>query len=258
MKLKTTLKASLVVLGSALALHAQTPTATPPAAPAPAAAPQFTEAQLLEAYGWFIGKRMGASELEFTKEQTEAIIKGIVLAAEGKELGTDMNTIGPKVEEFLQAKNQQYMNKLKAKNDAESATFLAGVKARKGVVTLPSGLMYEVVQPGSGEFPKAADTVKVHYTGTLINGTKFDSSVDRGEPAEFALNEVIPGWTEGIQKINKGGKIKLYIPANLAYGDMGRPNIPPGSALVFDVELLDVKSAPAADTAPLPQPPAAK
>jgi FKBP-type peptidyl-prolyl cis-trans isomerase len=99
--------------------------------------------------------------------------------------------------------------------------------------------------------------VKVHYTGTLIDGTVFDSSVQRGEPAEFPLDQVIAGWTEGIQKMNKGGKIKLYVPPQLAYGDDGRPGIPPGSTLIFDVELLDIK--PTAPSAPaMPQQPAKK
>src|SRR4029079_6257408 len=91
---------------------------------------------------------------------------------------------------------------------------------------------------------KPNETVKVHYVGTLVNGTEFDSSVKRGEPVEFQLDQVIPGWTEGLQKISKGGKIKLYVPPQLAYGDEGRPGIPPASTLVFDVELIDIKPTP--------------
>jgi FKBP-type peptidyl-prolyl cis-trans isomerase len=93
--------------------------------------------------------------------------------------------------------------------------------------------------------------VKVHYTGTLVDGTVFDSSVQRGEPVEFALGEVIPGWTEGLQKTNKGGKIKLYVPSQLGYGDDGKGSIPPGATLIFEVELLDIKPA-AAMPAPAP------
>ena len=104
--------------------------------------------------------------------------------------------------------------------------------------------MYQIQSPGTGPAPKPEETVKVHYTGTLVNGTVFDSSVQRGEPVEFQLNEVIPGWTEGLQKISKGGKIKLYIPPQLAYGDEGRQGIPPASTLVFDVELIDIKPTP--------------
>ncbi|HYD84354.1 MAG TPA: FKBP-type peptidyl-prolyl cis-trans isomerase, partial [Opitutus sp.] len=142
-----------------------------------------------------------------------------------------------------------YMAKLKEKGEAETASFLDEVKKKAGVIVLPSGLAYEVETQGEGAAPKAEDTVRVHYTGTLVNGTVFDSSRERGEPVEFALNEVIPGWTEGLQKVSKGGKIKLYIPPQLAYGDEGRPGIPPASTLVFDIELLDI-NPPAAAAAP--------
>src|SRR6185436_13396180 len=104
--------------------------------------------------------------------------------------------------------------------------------------------------------PKPTDTVKVHYTGTLVDGTVFDTSLkprEAGaaiEPAEFPLDQVIPGWTEGIQKLQKGGKIKLYVPSNLAYGDDGRPGIPPASTLIFEVELLDIKPTPAQPAMP--------
>jgi FKBP-type peptidyl-prolyl cis-trans isomerase len=150
----------------------------------------------------------------------------------------------------MQKKQQAYMSKLKDKNTTANASFFNKLKENKAIVELPSGLRYEIVKPGDGPSPKATETVKVHYTGTLIDGSVFDSSVQRGEPAEFQLSEVIPGWTEGIQKMNKGGKIKLYVPPQLAYGDDGRPGIPPGSTLIFDVELLDIKPAGAAPTAP--------
>jgi FKBP-type peptidyl-prolyl cis-trans isomerase len=259
MKLKSKLTASLLALGSLAVLRAQEvklppagaqPAAAPGTAPAAAAsAPKFTETQILETFGWFIGKRIGLAELEFNKDQTDSVMKGILTAAAGKESPYDLQKIGPEMDKFMQEKQGAYMAKAKQQSTAESSKFLAETKAKQGVIALPSGLMYEIVKEGAGEFPKATDTVKVHYTGTLVNGTKFDSSVDRGEPAEFALNEVIPGWTEGIQKINKGGKIKLYIPANLAYGDEGRQGIPPSSTLVFDVELLDIKPPSAAPAA---------
>lgn len=262
MKLKHTLTASLLALGIAgaaraedaktPAANAQPAAATPAAAAAAAPANQFSEAQLLETFGWFIGKRIGLSELDFSKEQTDALVKGLILAASGKESPYDLQKIGPEMDKFMQAKQQLYMGKLRQQGQAEGEKFLKEVKAKPGVVTLPSGLAYEIVKPGTGEYPKATDIVKVNYTGTLVNGTKFDSTVERGEPAELALNEVIPGWTEGIQKINKGGKIKLYIPPQLGYGDDARPNIPPSSTLVFEVELLDIK-APAAP-APVPAP----
>lgn len=241
--------------------HAQKPAdpaATPAAAAASAApAPKFSEEQLLETFGWFVGKRIGITELKFTAEQTALIIKGLQIAAAGKDAPYKLEEIGPEMDKFLQQKQQQYLDVLKQEGLAASAKFLAEVKAKPGVTTLPSGLAYEIVQQGSGEFPKATDTVKVHYTGKLIDGSVFDSSMQRNEPAEFALDQVIPGWTEGLQKINKGGKIKLYVPPHLAYGDDARPGIPPASTLIFDVELLDLKpTAPHAAATPAANTPA--
>lgn len=132
------------------------------------------------------------------------------------------------------------------KNTAAGAAFLAENGKREGVTTTASGLQYEVVTAGAGAQPKATDTVTVHYTGTLVDGTKFDSSVDRGQPATFALDRVIPGWTEGLQQMKEGAKYKFYIPSELAYGPRGAGSIPPNSVLIFDVELLKVEAAPAA------------
>ncbi len=114
-------------------------------------------------------------------------------------------------------------------------------KGRAGVVTLPSGLQYQVLQQGNGEKPKATDKVKCHYHGTLINGTVFDSSVERGTPAVFGVNQVIPGWVEALQLMPVGSKWRLFIPSNLAYGENGAGEmIEPNSTLIFDVELLDI------------------
>jgi FKBP-type peptidyl-prolyl cis-trans isomerase FkpA len=123
--------------------------------------------------------------------------------------------------------------------------------AEPGAQKTASGLIYKEVKAGSGAQPKATDIVKVHYTGTFIDGKVFDSSVNRGEPVEFPLGQVIPCWTEGVGKMKTGGKAKLTCPADIAYGDQGRPPVIPGGAtLVFEVELLEVKSpaAPASKT----------
>lgn len=129
---------------------------------------------------------------------------------------------------------------------AEGAKFLADNAQREGVVVTESGLQYEVIAEGKGPKPTAAQTVKVHYTGTLIDGTVFDSSVERGEPVEFILNRVIPGWTEGVQLMSKGAKYKFYIPYELGYGERGAgEDIPPYSTLIFEVELLDFHDTPA-------------
>ncbi|HEY9250072.1 MAG TPA: FKBP-type peptidyl-prolyl cis-trans isomerase [Rariglobus sp.] len=249
MKLTSTFKAALLAIGTVASLSAQeTPKAveTVPAA----AASKFTETQLLETFGWFVGRRMGLSELGFTADQTAAIIKGIQSSATGAEAPYKIEEIGPELDKFMQAKQAEYTAKQRKKSDAASSTFFATLKDKKGVVALPSGLYYEILKEGAGDYPKASDIVKVHYTGTLLDGKVFDSSVERGEPAEFPLGGVIPGWTEGVQKINKGGKIKLYVPYQLAYGEEGRPpTIPPAATLVFEIELLEFKAAPAAPAA---------
>lgn len=123
----------------------------------------------------------------------------------------------------------------------EGRAFLAANAARPGVVSLPSGLQYEVIVEGNGKKPSAKDTVSCHYHGTLVNGTVFDSSVQRGEPAQFPVNGVIPGWVEALQLMPVGSKWKLFIPYELAYGARGAgQSIPPYSALIFEVELLDI------------------
>ena len=250
MKLKHIATICLPALGLAVAAAQEVKLNLPAAAPAAPAKPAFSDAQLIEEFGWFIGKRVGLAELEFTPAETDLLIKGLSLAAAGKDSPFELEKIGPLMDTFMQAKQAAYLGKLKTKNMSSNAGFFTKLKENKAIVELPSGLRYEITKPGAGPAPKPTETVRVHYTGTLIDGTVFDSSVQRNEPAEFPLDQVIPGWTEGIQKMTKGGKIKLYVPPHLAYGDDGRPGIPPGSTLIFDVELLDIKATAAAPAAP--------
>lgn len=145
--------------------------------------------------------------------------------------------------EFEQRQQQQQENMMasKDKNKAEGAAFLKENAKSKSIYTTKSGLQYKILEKGNGKKPTANSTVKVHYTGTLIDGTKFDSSVDRGQPIEFNINAVIPGWTEGLQLMNEGAHYILFIPPELGYGDQLVGAIPPGSTLIFDVQLLEVK-----------------
>jgi FKBP-type peptidyl-prolyl cis-trans isomerase FkpA/FKBP-type peptidyl-prolyl cis-trans isomerase FklB len=129
------------------------------------------------------------------------------------------------------------------KNKNEGSAYLEANKKKEGVKTTASGLQYKVLKEGKGPSPKKTDTVVVNYKGSLINGQEFDSSYKRGEPAEFPVNAVIPGWTEALQMMKVGEKRELVIPSNLAYGEQGRPGIPPNSVLVFEVELMNIKKA---------------
>ena len=147
----------------------------------------------------------------------------------------------------FQKKLQEIANEQKKKvadeNAKASADFLAENAKKDGIKVTESGLQYEVITEGDGASPKATDVVKVHYEGTLISGQIFDSSIKRGEPVEFPLNQVIPGWTEGVQLMKVGSKYRFFIPSNLAYGEQGAGGmIAPNSALVFEVELLEIKS----------------
>lgn len=140
------------------------------------------------------------------------------------------------------AKQKEAAKVLGEKNKKEGEAFLAENKKKPGVVTLPSGLQYKVIKAGSGKKPKATDTVKTHYRGTLIDGTEFDSSYRRGEPATFPVNGVIRGWTEALQLMEEGAKWQLFIPSHLAYGERGAgPLIGPNATLIFEVELLSVQ-----------------
>src|SRR2546423_13657577 len=138
---------------------------------------------------------------------------------------------------------QQKQNDAAQKNSADAQKFMTENKSKEGVKTTASGLQYKVMKEGNGAQPKSSDTVTVNYRGTLLDGTEFDSSYKRGQPATFPLGGVIKGWTEGLQLMKVGSKYQFFIPAALAYGDHApTPQIPPGSALIFEVELMDVKA----------------
>ncbi len=142
----------------------------------------------------------------------------------------------------LMAKQAETMKKNSEKNKADGEKFLAENAKKEGVKTLPSGLQYMEIAPGTGKSPKAADTVTTHYKGTLIDGTEFDSSHKRGQPATFQVSGVIPGWTEALQLMKEGAKWRLFVPSNLAYGERGAGReIGPNATLIFEVELISVK-----------------
>ncbi|KXS53456.1 MAG: peptidyl-prolyl cis-trans isomerase A [Marinobacter sp. T13-3] len=140
----------------------------------------------------------------------------------------------------MQKKQQQELDEMARKNQEAGEAFLAKNAKREGVKTTESGLQYEIIEKGDGQSPTAKDEVRVHYTGKLLSGEVFDSSRERGQPVTFGLEQVIPGWTEGLQLMSEGARYKLYIPADLAYGAGGNQAIGPNETLIFDVELLAV------------------
>jgi FKBP-type peptidyl-prolyl cis-trans isomerase len=285
MKFMSKISAALVTLGLLTAASAQEPVkftipgssapAAQPAAPAktpaapattpaaPAAAPaapavKFTEAQLMEAFGYIfvLQSRLAiqVQALEFTPAQKDALLRGITLAVGGKELPYDAQQIQAQLQEFMSKKQEAFMGKLRNQNLADSAAFFTKLKENKNVVELPSGLRYEILKPATGAPGKPGQLATIHYTGALLNGQVFDSSVERKEPLELLLQAAngtapggaMPGMVEGLLKVGVGGKARLYIPPSLAYGDDGFQGIPPGATLIFEVEVLSVKDAPAA------------
>ena len=194
------------------------------------------------ALGLGIGQQlaqMGASELNI--DDFALAIKDVIAGNELKVQHRDAQRI---VQEYF-AKQEQKINAQRAEqgkvHKEAGEKYLAENAKKEGVVTLPSGLQYQVLKEGNGKKPTAKDTVMCHYEGFLIDGTVFDSSVQRGEPATFPLQQVIAGWTEGLQLMQEGAKYRFFIPYRLAYGEGGAgSSIPPFAALVFDVELIEV------------------
>lgn len=178
------------------------------------------------------------------------LVKQAMTDAAAKQPAEELSTWGPRIQTFAQERAGRAAQQQKADSEA----YLAKAAAEPGAVRTASGLVYREVQAGTGPSPSATDTVRVNYRGTLVNGTEFDSSYKRNEPAEFPLNGVIPCWTEGLQKMKVGGKAILSCPSNLAYGDQGRPSIPGGAALIFQIELLDVVNPSAMPPRPPGQP----
>ncbi|HGM5491933.1 TPA: FKBP-type peptidyl-prolyl cis-trans isomerase [Serratia fonticola] len=183
------------------------------------------------------------------KLDKDQLIAGVqdAFANQSKLNDSDIEKTLQGFEARVKASAQAKMEQDAKENEAKGAKYAETFAKEKGAKKTESGLLYKVEKEGTGEAPKDSDTVVVNYKGTLTDGTVFDNSYDRGEPLSFRLDGVIPGWTEGLKHIKKGGKIKLVIPPALAYGKNGVPGIPANSTLVFDVELLDVKPAAKAD-----------
>lgn len=230
-------------LGLALAISAgaaeSDPAKKPSADPGPFKTPKEKNSYML---GMNLGKQLKQNDVEV---DYDVYMRGLKDAMNGKEALTE-----EQFREAMMAFQQEIREKSMAKRKADSEKarksgeeFLAANKAKDGITTTASGLQYKVETKGTGKVPTTADTVVCHYRGTLVDGTEFDSSYKRGQPAEFPVTGVIKGWTEALQLMPVGSKWKLFIPSNLAYGDNGSPpKIPGGAALIFDIELLEIKA----------------
>jgi FKBP-type peptidyl-prolyl cis-trans isomerase FkpA len=176
------------------------------------------------------------AQFDLSPAELELIERAVADAAAGKP-AVDVNEWAPKLQPFSQARSARVAEKQKAASKA----YLAKAATEPGALQTESGLIYMDLQPGTGASPKASDSVKVNYRGTLIDGTEFDSSYKRNQPAQFPLNGVIRCWTEGVQKMKVGGKARLVCPSEIAYGDNGHPPaIPGGATLIFEIELLEI------------------
>ena len=180
-------------------------------------------------------KNISINELNY-----DAFVNGLTDVLEEKDLKVNEEDIKPFINKYI----TKIREEKSTKNLEEGIAFLEENKKKEGIITTESGLQYEIITEGTGKTPSATDVVKCHYHGTLIDGTVFDSSVERGEPAEFPLNRVIPGWTEGLQLMKEGAKYKFYIPTEIAYGKNVRQGgkVEANMALIFEVELFEVKA----------------
>lgn len=194
------------------------------------------------AMGFMLGSNL--QRLNLTEHELSTLYKGIVSSAKGDKPEVEMQMYQPKIQQLFKTRMEAVAKEQKEGGVKYLEDYLAKNKNAKKT---ESGLVYEVLKEGTGEMPKETDTVEVHYHGTLTNGEVFDSSVERGKTISFPLNRVIKGWTEGLQLVKEGGKVRLVIPSELAYGEAGAPpKIPGGATLVFEVELFKINPEPEA------------
>lgn len=196
----------------------------------------------LTAYSMTQAKLMAEQgEIKLNPEQVNKAVSDVLAGKFSEEKIGELTKTLEQFEQKMLAREQAKIQEIAKKAQSEGDKYRAEFAKKDGVKTTKSGLLYRVVEAGKGDVIKPTDTVKVHYTGKLPDGKVFDSSVERGQPAEFRLNQVVKGWTEGLQLVKKGGKIELVLPPELAYGKQGAgASIPPNSTLYFEVEILDV------------------
>jgi len=235
---------AVALTGGALAPVLLAHAAEPSAAGRKNAPVVTTNSTDVQKVGYSFGFLMGQGNKDAINDlDTEAFVAGFrdgYAGKTGKLTEEQMQATLMAYKQRRDAQEMQAIAKMGEENIKAGAAFLAENGKKPNVVTTASGLQYEVLTAGTGASPKATDQVRVHYEGRMLDGTVFDSSIARNEPITFPLNQVIPGWTEGLQLMKEGGKTRLYIPSNLAYGESGAGEIPPNSMLTFDVELIKV------------------
>jgi FKBP-type peptidyl-prolyl cis-trans isomerase FkpA len=234
---------ALVLLG-APAFAASSQSTSAPAAPAPPPGALSDDEKAMHALGFALWR--GVQTFDLTPAEVETVVRAFREAAAGAEPVVSMEEARP----LLEALRQKRMEQRSAAQKAAGKAFADKAATEPGAVRSASGMVYRESVPGTGATPSESDRVKVHYRGTLIDGTEFESSQRRNQPAQFRLDEVVPCWSEALRKMRAGGKATVVCPSEIAYGDRGRPSIPPGATLVFDIELLEVVAkaeAPAAD-----------
>ncbi len=216
--------------------------ATLPPAPAPVPLPSSgcPESQVIETWGWTIARESHAGQYGLSDAEITALARGLSAGIRQQPSPVEIRKIYPVVEQFVADQQARVRLQARQAREAEMEALFAELKRNTNVVELPDGLRYEVLKPGTGPFPRPDQTVTVRYTGHLINGHVFDRT-DAG-PLDIDLDKVIRGWSEGVEKINAGGKIRLYIPPALGYRDEATSGIPPHSVLIFEIELLAVKN----------------
>ncbi len=199
--------------------------------------------------GGYVEQRYALQEEVGIELDKDLVVKGFIagLQKQSQLEPEELDALNKAIEESMKTAMREKEQAAAQENVAAGEAFMAENGKREGVTTTASGLQYEVLSEGEGAKPAAEDTVKVHYKGTLLDGTEFDSSYSRNEPAVFPLNRVIAGWTEGLQYMSEGAKYKFVIPSNLAYGSRATGKITPNSTLVFEVELLEVQKKEAAE-----------
>ena len=246
-------------IGSAIAAAPATPAAPAAKAAAPAkASVPLDKNKISTMVGMDIGRGLTQIKDDIDIKAVEAALEATIKGEKTSLTPEEALTVRQEFMQQMQAKRVAEQKVAAEKNKTEGAAFLAKNKSAKGVKTTASGLQYLVEKEGKGPKPKATDTVKVNYLGTKIDGTKFDSSYDRGQPATFPLNGVIKGWSEGLQLMPVGSKYKFFVPADLAYGENAPGPIGPNATLVFEVELLDIEKPGAKAAAETTAKPAAK